>query len=422
MTESHFPIAPPPSNKVGTRVTLTVTAAIVITPLIFYWLPFEISQWYVASAKIQLEQDNRDAANEQIDKGLKWSNNPNLIALKSDWLIKSKQYEQAIALLEGLLEYPLHDPSQFDIHLQLCNSVLAAARSKGNEPCPRVTQLWDDASAITSGKFFESQTTLFKVQYKNARAYQLAIADDNLKQALSDTEETVEMLGGNVFVLNPSLASQFNEFEYKIKTSGGDVESAEEFKQRVIEPLERSHLQLKYNGAKQWTTADSQYRDETLNDTVRWLIAAHKLYLRALPTKGFDDIQQRTNREIDDLSKQLETNRPIAVPRILKSIEELTLIIQILDTRGYVHYRLENYQIATWNLTAAIDLATGAMQEFNRQKVIPDNGRIAYLRKTLAIMHYHRAVVYEALGHADFQQRDLDMVRHYGEEPEPTLF
>ena len=61
MTEGHFLADPPPSNKMGTRITLTVTAAIVITPLLFHWLPFEISQWYVASARIQLEQGNRDA-------------------------------------------------------------------------------------------------------------------------------------------------------------------------------------------------------------------------------------------------------------------------------------------------------------------------------------------------------------------------
>ena len=422
MTEGHFPADPPPSNKVGTRITLTVTAAIVITPLFFHWLPFEISQWYVASARIQLEQGNRDAANEQIDKGLTWSNNPNLIALKSDWLVESNQHEQAITLLEDLLEYPIHDLSLLNVHIQLCNSVLASARTKGQEPCPRIAELWKGASAITSGKLFESQPTLFKVKCKNARAYQLAVANDNLEQALTDTEETIDLLGGNVFVLNPIPARGFNAFEYTIKESGRDKEVAEDIQQQVIEPLERSHIQLKYNGAKKWSTADSKHRDTTLNDTTRWLIAAHKLYLQALPTEGFDDIRQRTNNEIEELSKQLETNRPIAVPRILNSREELFLVIQILDTRGYVHYRLKNFQIAHGNLTAAIDLATGIVRELEHHENAPGKDRLKYLRSTLAIMHYHRAVVYKSLGHVDFQQRDLEMVRYYGAEPNPTLF
>lgn len=223
-------------------------------------------------------------------------------------------------------------------------------------------------------------------------------------------------------MLNPIPARGFNAFEYTIKESGRDKEVAEDIQQQVIEPLERSHIQLKYNGAKEWSTADSKHRDTTLNDTTRWLIAAHKLYLQALPTEGFDDIRQRTNNEIEELSKQLETNRPIAVPRILNSREELFLVIQILDTRGYVHYRLKNFQIAHGNLTAAIDLATGIVRELERHENAPGKDRLEYLRSTLAIMHYHRAVVYESLGHVDFQKRDLEMVRHYGAEPNPTLF
>ncbi|MFL2871460.1 MAG: hypothetical protein ACJZ8O_12030 [Pirellulaceae bacterium] len=422
MTEGHFFADPPPSNKVATRITLIITAAIVITPLVFHWLPFEISQWYVASARIQLEQDNQDAANEQVDKGLTWSDNPSLIALKSDWLLKSNQHTRAISLLEGLLKYPLHDPNLLEVHIRLCNTVLAAARSKGKEPCPRVSKLWNDASSIASGKMFDTRPALFKVKLKNARAYQLAVADDNLKQALTDTEEAIEMLGGNVFVLNPTLAKQFNQVEFRIKESGSNKEVAESFKRQVIDSLERSHIQLKYNGAKRWSITDKEYRDETLSDTANWLIAAHKLYLKALPKEGFDNIRQRTNNEIEALSRQLETVRPIAIPRMLNSQEEYLLILQNLDTRGYVHFRLKNYQVANWNLTAAIDLATGAMRELASKEIIPTDSLLTHLQKTLAIMHYHRAMVYEALGHGDFQQRDLDMVRKYGEEPNPILF
>jgi len=98
------------------------------------------------------------------------------------------------------------------------------------------------------------------------------------------------------------------------------------------------------------------------------------------------------------------------------------LILQNLDTRGYVHFQLKNYQVSNWNLTATIDLATDAMRELASKEIIPTDSLLTHLQKTLAIMHYHRAMVYEALGHGDFQQRDLDMVRKYGEEPNPILF
>ena len=62
------------------------------------------------------------------------------------------------------------------------------------------------------------------------------------------------------------------------------------------------------------------------------------------------------------------------------------------------------------------------MQELERHDNALGKDRLEYLRSTLAIMHYHRAVVYESLGHVDFQQRDLEMVRHYGAEPKLTLF
>lgn len=84
-----------------------------------------------------------------------------------------------------------------------------------------------------------------------------------------------------------------------------------------------------------------------------------------------------------------------------------------LDTRAYVQYRLKNYDQALLNAQQAVKLSE---KDFER---LQDN--VAFL-KGLAVMVYHRSLIYDALGKSAEAERDRDRVRHLGFEPDQRLF
>ena len=168
--------------------------------------------------------------------------------------------------------------------------------------------------------------------------------------------------------------------------------------------------------------AYKKYRDDALIELTNWLISANELYLEMLPDEGFADVRSKVSAEVDHLSEGIEKVRPIAVPVIPTTPGSYYQILQNLDTRGYVHFRLKNYQIATLNLTASINLATQLMKSLESEQLVQYESLLKSLPKTLAILHYHRAQVFEKLERVELQKSDLEMVRQYGEEPHPTLF
>jgi tetratricopeptide (TPR) repeat protein len=84
----------------------------------------------------------------------------------------------------------------------------------------------------------------------------------------------------------------------------------------------------------------------------------------------------------------------------------------ILDTRAYILYRLNRHEDALTDANSAIDL----MDEiFQKQP-------IAEIRKSVAVLYYHRSLILEALGKSSEAERDRTRVRELGFEPDEHLF
>lgn len=100
----------------------------------------------------------------------------------------------------------------------------------------------------------------------------------------------------------------------------------------------------------------------------------------------------------------------------------------IIDTRGYIYYRLGRYDEARQDLDRAIAQASGALlkaekegrkdyadQKLYDQEVIP-------IRQVVAVMAYHRALVLEKLGLEAEAAIDRARVRDLGFTPDEHLF
>lgn len=92
----------------------------------------------------------------------------------------------------------------------------------------------------------------------------------------------------------------------------------------------------------------------------------------------------------------------------------------VLDTRGYVYYRLKQYDKALADLNEAIRLADQEY-EASRKGALDLRSKKLFAR-TNAVLHYHRALVLEALNKPDEAERDLARVRELGFEPGEQLF
>lgn len=83
-----------------------------------------------------------------------------------------------------------------------------------------------------------------------------------------------------------------------------------------------------------------------------------------------------------------------------------------LDTRAYVLYALKRHEQALPDANRATEL----MEEIYHQQSSEE------LRKSLAVIVYHRSLILEALGKSAEAERDRDRVRELGFEPDQRLF
>ncbi|MDX1962738.1 MAG: hypothetical protein SFX18_06270 [Pirellulales bacterium] len=113
-----------------------------------------------------------------------------------------------------------------------------------------------------------------------------------------------------------------------------------------------------------------------------------------------------------------------------QALEDINLAIKLspqrnaafLDTRGYVHYRLKNYQLALKDLNAAIqdyEDAEELMRLHPRRR--RSHAQQAHVRENLAVMYHHRAEVYQALKNEEKAAADYQKANEYGYDPEQGI-
>ena len=126
---------------------------------------------------------------------------------------------------------------------------------------------------------------------------------------------------------------------------------------------------------------------------------------------------------------------PRALERISESLElsaESGMNAEKLDTRGYIHYLLGNQQAALADLNEAVTQMDAYRQALQKnlaelRRARADERSLDLALKSadrgLAVMLYHRALVYEALQQDDRAEADRQRVREItGREPDESLF
>ena len=117
----------------------------------------------------------------------------------------------------------------------------------------------------------------------------------------------------------------------------------------------------------------------------------------------------------------------------LENVEEaLSLVGQdgaILDTRGFIHYQRGDLKSARTDLDLAVETIEDSFKPYQQvhqtHQYVDRRTADADLRKlaqSVAVIRYHRALVYDALNKPDQAEKDRRRVRELGFEPGEGLF
>jgi tetratricopeptide (TPR) repeat protein len=212
------------------------------------------------------------------------------------------------------------------------------------------------------------------------------LEDGQETEALADCDRAVELAGDSYQALE--LRSQFLQYAGRQADALKDLKTVEAISQRHGVPS-RAHA---------------------LNSLA---------YGRALAQKELDEALQQATQAIN-LTPANDPSR-----------------LAILDTHGYILYLKGNYAAAL----SEMDLAVAGMEQFvlieqkrNEQASIPPKHKRLFdlgvgipggssLRRSTAVIRYHRALVLLALGREKDAEADLARVRQLiGKEPDETLF
>ncbi len=98
----------------------------------------------------------------------------------------------------------------------------------------------------------------------------------------------------------------------------------------------------------------------------------------------------------------------------------------MLDTRGYIHFLRGDYPAARQDLDRSIDSMERVLANTSGLKSYPDPREqqqdLKQLKHHVAVMYYHRALLFESWGELELAARDLHRVRELGYEPGDHLF
>jgi tetratricopeptide (TPR) repeat protein len=115
-----------------------------------------------------------------------------------------------------------------------------------------------------------------------------------------------------------------------------------------------------------------------------------------------------------------------ALAEIDKALELVDENAAMLDTRGFILFLQGNFPEAQPDLDKAVQRAEQDLAELAKRQDYADRlefeQELANQRESVAVIRYHRALLYEKLGQPDAAGKDLARVRELGKHPSPDLF
>jgi hypothetical protein len=451
------PTAPTSSvpKRTGQRISACLIALVAI-PLFIQWCPGEIALWKQASARIAWENGDQETAIKLTAEATTWD--PHSTPIKLDqarWHDKMGNHQGAIDLYLSLL--PAEDDSSaasldtesITLRMSLCdvlNRQAIATRTASNAlelpdvavpagPSIQAAQVWQQWQIIDRWYQVDDRLAslpmLAAATYYNNRAYQIAISEDHITEALQDINRCLDLLGGDIMCLfaQPMSHVQGAYQSYQAKETSTAIERLD----TAISFLAQHHaIMPEVEPGVQWEDSQAQIMAQRS-------IEFRKMYGRVLLFRAH---LLRQANEAGDAELDLRRATKLGVvpdafqPKIFSSTilitpETANFVGMALDTRGLLHLLNNQPQLAQEDLNQAVKLVSQYLHQTEASVKTEKESSPApmdldkYLisvKRQLAIVVYHRSLVLMTLNKTEAAQRDLQQVRKLGFEPSPMLF
>jgi tetratricopeptide (TPR) repeat protein len=426
----------PAPSKAVTRLLVMLAAIMVLGPVIYKEYPDEIARWYYASARELWLDGNREQALEKLSTALTWDPaNLDCLVSRANWLIQSEQYEESLAAWNQVIKIR---PDSTMLYEQRCTTYLHLQQPTG------VLEDWQTIMKLHRADGFPKSyqpSQLFNVY--NNRAYHFGVANVQLTKALDDANRAIELLGGNPAVLNRHAFSQYLlAYESYLESQYDDALDPIKKAISLANKTGQSWQQPIEDHGKPSTVAIHRQRNEEFQ---RFRATLYYLLAEVHKRLGQEKLSQQARQQILELgfTGQFESKSPLL---FADSSQPLSEVIQlrtllgnqntdprsmILDTRGFLLWRNNQFQVALWNLDLAVDFARShhRSQENELQKIKKGaidtrsvGQHLSLLKKSLAVILYHRALAYESLQQPTEASQDREEIQQLGYQLSHHLF
>jgi tetratricopeptide (TPR) repeat protein len=273
------------------------------------------------------------------------------------------------------------------------------------------------------------QPATIEQQQLNGFAYATAIGALDLAEGRLAAENALQIVANVPAILDPGGVLDFGRAvtAHKLNQSSEAVQFATAARDSAVGVLRQASHRVAHTEEADPKAAVRRNEEQALR--------AHLAGILEFRARLHDELGQADEAEKDRLQKQGLTSggnlaevRPYGLEVALVRVENCA---NVLDTRGFVLYRLGFCQEAMDDL----DCALAAFEQINRtlpafidarkHLIIDMRQESRYedqVRKTLAVIRYHRSLVLDALGEGLAADKDRAKIRELGFVPDDHLF
>lgn len=401
----------------GRLVVILVTVSLVALPVMVAEWPRELSRWYQAAAvEADLDGDYVRAV-AYMDRAIGWDDTDSRLYLqRALYRLETKQWEQGLDDCDRALERDGDPVRVAEVRAQLLQHLGRQVEA---------VALWREIVFSGGGGLPE-----LRAHHLNGLAYALAVANVDLDQAVAAVEESLRLTADAAAMYDPAGVISFGR---AVAAQGeGDLTTAlaglDEASASAEEALEATQARIAAAPREDLRGALTQATE--LQSMRAHLAGILRQRISVNQALGHGEAAAEDEERQADLAAggQLVAAPPYPLS---VAIDRVDLVASVLDTRGFVLYRVGQLDAALEDLTQASHaeewLRRGMEWLLDEAKYKVTDVRLFLRRqrqaaRTRAVIAYHRMLVLQALGRTQEAEQDAQLVRELGYVPDEGLF
>ena len=416
------PRRPAASSRWLQRSVIAIPLALVLIPALWGFLPGEIVRWHDAAAKEKYLEGDVPGAIAELDVAISKNNGSvERFALRAKYRHELGHYADSLEDWNAALELR---PEGGSLRLRPSRLDLLLERAKEYQHLNKHQEAIADYRAVQ--KQVSEETSLFgdlaRGSVINGISYARGVGNCELKEGLAGAQEVVKLLGGDAFVLEQTGYLHILRKDWKrAKTR---LEEAALAFSNEIETLKRLTEHSKDKGSQDNAQSLMRKSEDRLVGVQFHLARVCRELNEAEEAAKYEKLVAAWGKPEKSLRDLL--------PSLRVSWEIVGNLAMVIDTRGYLYYRLGDYISARRDLEFAAEVFELDYQRkderFKEERMAINDLRAFELKevgkkRNVAVVVYHRALIYQRLGLTDFEAEDLRRVKEvYGVTPGDDLF